>query len=86
MKISLGDHVKDAITGMEGIAVARVDYLTGCTQICISPKVDKDGKLQDSHYVDESRLVRTNMKGFVPPADEVAAHPGCDNHPDRPRT
>lgn len=54
--IKLGQKVKDKITGFTGIAVAKAEYLTGCTQIGISPPMGKDGKLGESMYFDWTRL------------------------------
>lgn len=54
--LKLGDRAKCVITGFEGILISRVEYLTGCTQWGVNPGVDKDGKLQEAVYSDESRL------------------------------
>lgn len=54
--IELGDRVRDKITGFEGIVTASVVYLNGCVQFCVYPSVDKDGKTQDFHYIDEGQL------------------------------
>lgn len=54
--IKLGSKVKDRITGFSGIATSHVKYLTGCDQIGVTPGVDKDGKVQDTHYFDHTRL------------------------------
>ena len=51
-KLKLGLKVKDKITEMEGILTAKVEYLYGCTQYCITPK-DGDKKGQ---YFDEGRI------------------------------
>ncbi len=51
-----GRTVRDKITGFVGTAISTVGYLTGCTQVGVSPKVDKDGKLQDAQYFDFTRL------------------------------
>jgi hypothetical protein len=56
MKIQLGKTYTDSITGFEGIATARVEYLTGCTHICLQAKVNKDGVIPEGQYFDESRL------------------------------
>lgn len=56
MKIKLGETYTDKITGYTGIATARIEYLTGCTHICLQAKVDKDNKIPEGQYFDESRL------------------------------
>lgn len=56
MEIKLGKKVKDIVTGMEGIATARVEYLNGCVQYCVRPPIDKDGKLQECMYIDVQQL------------------------------
>lgn len=55
-KIKLGDRVRDWVTGLEGIATARVEYLGGCIQYCVQPKVGKEGKMMESHCFDVGRL------------------------------
>ncbi len=55
--IELGDTVRDLITGFEGIAISRIEYLNGCVQICVKPPVDKDGKMRDGEYIDIGQLV-----------------------------
>lgn len=54
--IELGDRVRDKVTKFEGIVTARVVYLNGCIQFCVQPSIDKDGKEQDHHYIDEGQL------------------------------
>jgi len=54
-KINLGDTAKHVITGFTGVVVARVEYLTGCSQLCLQPQgltLDK-GDVYDSRYFDE---------------------------------
>ncbi len=55
--VELGNKAKCTVTGFEGIAVARVEYLNGCIQFCIKPKVSKDGKHPEGIYIDEEQLV-----------------------------
>lgn len=53
-KINLGDTAKHAITGFTGVVVARVEYLTGCSQLCLQPQgVTDKGDVYDSRYFDE---------------------------------
>ncbi len=57
MTIKLGDKVKDAYSGFEGTAVARTEWLYGCSRITISPdKTDKDGKVMDNCTFDEPQV------------------------------
>lgn len=61
MIIELGDKVKEVVTGFEGVVTGRAEYLTGCTQFCVTPPV-KDGAIVDSVWFDETRL-RVNETG-----------------------
>ncbi len=54
--IKLGDKVKDPITGFNGTAVSRIEYLYGCIRIGIQGPVDKGGKVPDPVYFDEPQL------------------------------
>ena len=54
--IRLGSTVTDSISGFTGVVVGRVEYLTGCNQCLVQPKVGSDGKMADSHWFDEQRL------------------------------
>lgn len=54
--ISLGNKVKDSVTGLMGIAVARSEWLWGCVRIAIQPQELKDGKPIDEIWLDEDRL------------------------------
>ena len=56
ISIELGDQVMDLVSGLSGVATARVTYLNGCVQYCVQPVVDKDGKKVDAHYIDVSQL------------------------------
>lgn len=41
MKVKLGDKVRDKVSGYEGIATSRTEFLNGCFQIEITPKLKK---------------------------------------------
>jgi len=58
----LGEKVKDTVTGFKGTVISRVEYLNGCLQYCIDPKVGKEGKMEKSHYVDEGQLVSAETR------------------------
>lgn len=54
--IGLGDKVRDKITGFEGLALEKSEYLNGCVQFEVQPKIDKEGKIPDSCHIDEQQL------------------------------
>ncbi len=51
--IQPGDRVKDKVTGFERIAVARTEWLYGCTRIEVQAKVKKNGEIEDARMFDE---------------------------------
>ena len=51
--IQLGDRVKDKVTGFEGIAVARTEWLYGCIRIEVQAKVKTNGEIEDARMFDE---------------------------------
>ena len=55
-KFDLGACVKDRVTDFEGIITSRIEYLNGCLQYCVEPKLDKEGKMRKHQYVDEGQL------------------------------
>lgn len=55
--IRLGQKVKDSITGLEGIVIARTEWLHGCVRITIQPQEVKDGKPVDSYNFDEPQAI-----------------------------
>lgn len=58
-KFILGSKVRDTITGFEGRATSRIEYITGCVQYGVLPEVGADGKYPNPEYIDEQRLVLT---------------------------
>lgn len=54
--IKLGTKVREITTGFEGIATSKIEYLNGCVQYCVQPRVDKDGKRQEAFYIDWQSL------------------------------
>lgn len=55
-KFELGSRLRCIVTGFQGIAISRVEYLNGCIQYAIKPPIDKDGKELDGIYIDHSQL------------------------------
>jgi hypothetical protein len=57
MAVKLGAKVKDLISGFEGIATGRCEYLYGCAQIIITPdKIGDKGERLDGEWFDEQRV------------------------------
>jgi len=56
VEINLGDKVKCKITGFIGIAVAKTEYINGCIQYIVAPKVSKDNKFPEEISIDENSL------------------------------
>lgn len=54
--IKLGQQAKDKITGFTGIIIGKVEYLYGCTQYGLAPKIDKEGKINKTEWFDEGRI------------------------------
>lgn len=61
----IGRTVKDKITGFQGVVTGRVEYLTGCNQLLVSPSTDKSGALRDPAWFDEQRCEVTKAKKVV---------------------
>lgn len=78
-KIKLGDRVRDKISGYEGIAVARVEFLNGCIQYTVARKLKKGQEVSpagepsfDSYSLEvvkpkviESREYQDEPLGFI---------------------
>ena len=80
-RVELGDRVRDRITGLEGIAVARTSWLYGCERITIQPERLKDGKPLDTYTVDEPQI--EVLKEGVAKRQPVPTHgpmPNTPNH------
>ena len=54
--IELGQKVKDKVTGFTGIATAKIEYLNGCVQFQVSPKVSPKNSFQEGKYIDIEQL------------------------------
>jgi len=55
-EVKLGEVYTDKITGLKGVAIARIEYLNGCVRVELQPKQVKDGKPVESTWVDEQQL------------------------------
>lgn len=56
-RFELGQEVKDRLTGFKGYITGRCEYLTGCIQYSINPKIKKgDTGYPQGTWMDEDRL------------------------------
>jgi len=75
VKIKLGDKVRDKITGLEGIAVAKIKFLNGCLQIAIQPEgLTSEGEPKEQHFVDSAQVVI--VKPEKPKKEKKTKSPG----------
>lgn len=74
--IEFGKVYRDSITGFEGICTGKSQYITGCDQILIVPKVDNEGKFQSGQWFDDSRLVDVEAEKAV----ATSQKPGGPQH------
>lgn len=76
---NFGKLVRDKVTGFEGVVIGRCDYLYGCSQYGIVPKVDKDGKTGEVHWFDAGRI---EVVGAGVSVESVQAdEPGAESQP-----
>lgn len=75
MKIHLGNTYQDKVTGFTGVATGHVDYISGCNQTLLVPKVGADNKPGDPSWVDDQRLVSVDAPTIVLDNSKT---PGCD--------
>jgi hypothetical protein len=76
MAIELGHTYKDKITGFTGVATGYVQYLTGCNQALIQPRINDDGAMRDSVWFDQQRL--EEQAGVPAVTLDNGSTPGCD--------
>ena len=55
-QIELGDLVKDIVTGFQGVATTRSEYINGCVQYYVRPQKLHEGKRIDGCWLDEGQL------------------------------
>jgi len=68
--VCLGDKVKDVVTGLTGIAVAKTHYLQGCDRIAVQPQELKDGKPVEASWFDEPQLEVVEYSTIKPKSDQ----------------
>lgn len=77
--MKLGVTVTDKITGFTGIVLGYVQYISGCNQALVAPKLGPDGALRDSQWFDVQRLEVD--PSTMPIRLDNGATPGFDRAP-----
>jgi len=54
--IQLGDKVRCKLSGFVGVAVARTEFINGCVQYNVLPKVKKTNEVIEDVSIDEGSL------------------------------
>ncbi len=81
---NLGKKGRDKVTGFEGIIVGRCEYLYGCTNYGLAPKVGADGKRGDIEWFDRGRIEILETDSVS--ADSVSSdRPGGESRRETPR-
>lgn len=75
MHDAIGRQARDRITGFRGTVTGRVEYMTGCNQLLISPLAKDDGTLVGAEWFDEQRCDLDADDRMVL---DNGANPGCD--------
>ena len=77
--VQLGAGYKDTVTGFEGIAVARCEYIDSAPRVLLTATVKEPGKEPAEFWVAETRVVQTatlsQIQGTLPGAPAVPAAP-----------
>lgn len=87
-RIELGWIVRDSVTGFEGVATVRYEYLTGCTRIGVQPTKLERGEPVAERSFDEPLLIivkRTSTAMKMAPARIAPANERGGPRPVPPR-
>ena len=85
--IKLGQTVRDAITKLEGVVIARHEYLYGCSRLSVQPAEFKDGKPAEVFVIDEQQALATaapNILDIAPPTNERGGDRSVPTRPNAP--
>lgn len=61
----LGMRVQDKVTGFSGVVSSISFDLYGCIQAIVNPGIDNDGKMQEQHWFDVSRVKLTSSDPVI---------------------
>jgi len=69
-RVPIGARVRDRITGVEGVVVARTEYLRGCNRYSVQQAAGKNGEVPAWHMCEEDdcEVLQTPLEKRQPPA------------------
>ena len=80
--IKLGTKVRDKITDFEGIAITKAEFLNGCVQYEIMPKVKKgENRMKEGVYIDSQQLEIIEEKSIKKKVPTPKIGGGMRNYP-----
>jgi hypothetical protein len=79
-RVDMGHRGRDLITGFEGVVTGHCQYISGCNQVLLSPKVDEKGGKVDAEWFDEQRVEEIEAEPILL---DNGATPGFDKAPAR---
>ena len=68
--ITLGKRYRDRVTGFEGIATARTEYLHACERVCLTGDAKEDGTIHE-WWVDSPAVERVDGREYEVPRAAV---------------
>jgi hypothetical protein len=75
-KFEMGDEVRDRLTGVRGVIVARTEWINGCKRMCVQPRtLDKKGNVVDSEKAKEMETVDEQQLDLIKAKVEPAKKP-----------
>ena len=64
--IPMGALVRDTVSGLEGVVMAKTEWRFGCARVSVQPLGSKDGKPFDTFVVDVPQLELVALSEIAP--------------------
>lgn len=72
--IRLGDQIQDVTSGLVGIAIGRIEYLSGAIFWILQPPLDNNNTPQRDQYIPDAYAKRIGDGVYVEPKTELGFH------------
>lgn len=77
--INLGDRCVDKITGFRGVVTGHCQYISGCDQILLQPRVKDDGDAVNGRWFDIDRCEVVEAGAVSIDSVSSVKRPGADS-------